>query len=280
MPQSVFYLLLLLVSLQANAEPVQLQVSDRLTANAEFRAGDSDKPVLLLLHGFLQTHQFHTIHQLTESLGDEGYSILAPTITLSVPFRSKSLACESIHNHTLEDAYGEIDAWIDWLDTKGLHQVVLIGHSTGSMTLIGYLSKDPRPQVKRFIGISAVETRMEMPSEKQQTLIADLRDKVARHDNHLIKNQFSFCNPITISPKSLLSYLEWSPDRILQGIHDIALPTLIIMGSKDERLGPNWISKLKTTGKRINIIDGANHFIDGEHEFELVDLISAELSSR
>ena len=76
---------------------------------------------------------------------------------------------------------------------------------------------------------------------------------------------------------SLLSYTQWTPERILQTIRDSKKDILMIMGSKDERLGPNWLQQLQATGKPLHILQGANHFMDGEYEFELLDRILTEL---
>ncbi len=67
---------------QAWADVVTLELQQGLTARAEYRAGARDKPAVLILHGFLQTHNFPTVHNLAEGLVTAGYSVLTPTLTL------------------------------------------------------------------------------------------------------------------------------------------------------------------------------------------------------
>jgi dienelactone hydrolase len=65
----------------AHAETVTLTLANKLMATAEFHEGEPDKPAVILLHGFLQTHQFPTIKRLADSLADEGYTVLASSPT-------------------------------------------------------------------------------------------------------------------------------------------------------------------------------------------------------
>lgn len=261
----------------ARADEISLAMPNGLVALADFRTGQPGKPAILLLHGFLQTHHFPTVFRLTEALHDEGYTVLAPTLSLGIPHRKKSLACEAIHTHTLDDDYREIASWLKWLHDKGHGPVILIGHSTGSLNLLHMLSQTPSPGVERLIGISLVEARLELDEKARRTLVTDMRRRMAGKDGRLITRQLSFCRQYTATPSGLLSYIEWSPERILKAIKGLELPQAYIMGDQDDRLGRDWIPRLKMTGKRIHMIPGANHFMDGEHEFDLLDEVLKEL---
>ena len=53
----------------------------------------------------------------------------------------------------------------------------------------------------------------------------------------------------------------------------------IIMGGGDERLSEGWVSKLKDTPAQIYLIEGANHFMDGSNEFDLLEVVIDKLDS-
>lgn len=271
----LLYLLLGLVTLstQIHAEDVSLIMPNGQAAPAVYLEGNAQLPSVLLLHGFLQTHNFHTIHQLTEGLNGEGYTVLAPTLSLNVPLRAKSLACEAIHTHRVEDAWGELDSWIEWLHEKHAQPVVVLGHSTGSMELVSYMAERPNPLVKQLIGVSIIEGRMQHDPERSGEVLAELREMLDSGEDSLVERTFSYCKPLRAKVSSLVSYLSWTPDRLLQAIDAIQVPQFYIMGGLDERLGEDWIERLKATGKPVKVIDGANHFIDGEYEFELLELV-------
>src|SRR5512134_1452298 len=97
-------LLCLLISVfpsVAGAVVVQQDMRPGIPANAEYLIGERSKPAVLLLHGFLQTREFATVATLARDLQDEGYTVLAPTLSLSIPNRERSLACEAVHRHSM-----------------------------------------------------------------------------------------------------------------------------------------------------------------------------------
>ena len=274
----VLTILALLVMTPVRADTVQLTLPNALVATAEYWQGDSDKPVVLVLHGFLQTYHFPTVYRLSEGLYSEGYSVLAPSLTLGVTYRRQSLACEAIHTHTLEQDLAEIGAWIDWLKAHGHTAIILSGHSAGSLELLAYVAGNPDPAIRQFVGVSIIEGRFELSDSELAALQADLGQRIARHDRSLVRQQFSFCTRMLATPASLYSYLSWTPEHILAAAHDARIPVSFIVGSKDERLGADWIRRLRATGREVHVIEGANHFMDGEHEFDLLDTVLAVIS--
>jgi pimeloyl-ACP methyl ester carboxylesterase len=263
----------------ALAEPVELVMPNKLTAIAEFRQGDPGKPTVLLMHGFLQTHEFPTIHRLTEGLASAGYSVLAPTLTLGVTHRKQSLACEAIHTHTMEEGVDELAAWVDWLKRRKTSAIVLVGHSFGSVEALAYLGAHRDPAVRKLIGVSAVEGRLKVDGAAREKLIQETRALVNTYDKHLVTQQFSFCQKYRATPTSMLSYLAWTPERIIVEAGRLRIPTTFVMGSRDDRLGANWIERLQKTKSKVRVIQGANHFMDGDFEFDLLDAVLLELKT-
>ncbi|MEW5786214.1 MAG: alpha/beta fold hydrolase [Pseudomonadota bacterium] len=270
MPIWLFLLLATLVS-APRADLVESTWPGQAPARAEYRAGSPDKPAVLLLHGFLQTHEFPVIHRLTESLNSAGHTVLAPTLTLGIPLRKRSLACEALHTHSQADAIAELDAWLGWLKGKGVRSVVLLGHSFGSMQSLAYAATRPNPMVKGLIGISIIEGRLSGGRMPAKTL-AD--------DQGFVTQPFSFCKKYRAPQASLASYLAWSPERVLREVGRLRVPATFIMGGKDERLGPDWIGQLQRTRATVRIIAGADHFMDGEYEFDLLDMVLEELGDK
>ncbi|MCU7940158.1 MAG: hypothetical protein KZQ64_08580 [gamma proteobacterium symbiont of Bathyaustriella thionipta] len=59
---------------------VQINISDKITANAAFYQGEVEKPVILILHGFMLTHHFPTVKRLADSLHESGYTVRARSL--------------------------------------------------------------------------------------------------------------------------------------------------------------------------------------------------------
>jgi pimeloyl-ACP methyl ester carboxylesterase len=258
---------------------VDLQLANGMTARAQFNPGKPGKPALLILHGFLQTFESPTVHHLVEELHDQGYPVLSPNLSLNVTNRRQSLACEAIHTHTMAGDLAEIDAWVNWLMRTRPAGIILVGHSFGSVHGLAYLHARPNAPVKKFIGISVVEARVNLSDAEIGSLRQDLRKRVLRDNKEILTRPFSYCSKFTATPASLLSYLDWAPEKILDAARKLPVSGTFIMGSHDERLGPRWIERLQDTPAKVVVISGANHFMDGEFEFNLFDTLSAELQS-
>ena len=79
------------------------------------------------------------------------------------------------------------------------------------------------------------------------------------------------------TPRSFMSYQNWSAQKIIKKLRDVKLPTKIVMGGSDSRIAKNWINELKKTGKDVAVINGASHFMDGVNEFDLLEIVLAEI---
>lgn len=261
--------LLLLVPAWADAAMIQLEMRPGITASAEHLAGQRGKPAILLLHGFLQTRDFPTVTTLARGLQDTGYTVLSPTLSLGIPNRKQSLACEAVHRHSMDDDVGEIARWIDWLKSRGHRSIVLVGHSFGSMQLLAYLATRPDPAVKAYIGASLIEAQIGTTS--RASLLADLENRVRQRQHQLVSRSLSFCRTYRSPAAGLLSYARWDQARVLAALRESPVGVQLIMGDADPMLESNWIRALEHIGTPMVIVRGANHFMDGEHEFDLLE---------
>ncbi|MHB1093042.1 alpha/beta hydrolase [Thiobacillus sp.] len=269
MRSCLLYLLILIFPAAAHASIVQQMMRPGIPANAEYLIGERSKPAVLLLHGFLQTREFSTVTTLARGLQDAGYTVLSPTLSLNIPNRRQTLACEAVHKHSMEEDVAEIRYWVDWLKSRGHRSIVLIGHSFGSLQLLAYLSDHPDPVVKAYIGASLIEAQIGNAS--RPALIARLETLIQNKHDALITQSLSFCKTYPSTPEGLLSYVRWDQPRLLTALKQIPVSVLLIMGDADNMLGHGWLSALQYTGIPMVIVHGANHFMDGEHEFDLLD---------
>jgi pimeloyl-ACP methyl ester carboxylesterase len=265
----LFCLLIAMLPASAEAAIVQLEMRPGIAASAEYLAGQPNKPAVLLLHGFLQTREFPTVVTLARGLHDAGYSTLSPTLSLGIPRRAQSLACEAVHRHSLDDDLAEISRWVGWLKSHGHRSIVLVGHSFGSLQLLAYLDAHPDKAVKAFIGASLVEAQVN--STLRPSLITELESQAANKQRALVTHALSFCRKYTSTPENLLSYVRWDQARTLAALKASPVSVQLIMGGQDEVLGRDWIKALKHVRTPLVVVEGANHFMDGEHEFDLLE---------
>ena len=267
-----FFLLCLLISGLpgwTHAEIIQLEMRPKIIANAEYLAGQHDKPAVLLLHGFLQTREFPSVATLARGLHDAGYTVLSPTLSLGVPYRKQSLACEAVHRHSMDDDIDEISRWVGWLKSHGHRSVVLVGHSFGSLQLLAYLSAQPDKVIKAYIGASLIEAQV--GTTFRPKLIARLQNLILSNPRALVTQDFSLCKKYITPAKSLLSYVRWDQSHTLGALKSAPVSVYVIMGDADTMIKQGWIKALKHVQTPMLIVKGANHFMDGEHEFDLLE---------
>lgn len=265
LPVICLTLFTLVLSKMAQAEIVSLNMPGKVTATAEFRPGAKDRPVILMMHGFLQTREFAIVKSMADELATAGYTVLSPTLSLAVTNRKKSLDCEALHLHGMAEDIAEIQAWVAWLRGKGYQQITGFGHSFGATQLVAWAEKYPHPNFS-LIAISLVGSMPHVQRNKPAPPADRKRGAV------LIKAPMSFCNHYATPADKYFSYLDWNETRILATLPKLRGSIDVILGSKDNRLVPGWDKKLQQAGIRTHLIPGANHFMDGTHEFDVLEI--------
>lgn len=262
----------------SRADTVEIKLSPSLVGTADFRAGKPELPAVLLLHGFLQTRNAPPMSRLADALTDAGYPVLVPTLSLGISHRNKSLSCEAIHRHTQQDDLKEIAQWVNWLASHGHRKVAMIGHSSGSITILAYLSATPDNLVERaiLVGITPIDTnlgqfhraRAEKPFSPEQT------PPLSRFTMAYCKNNYAA--PVA----AYLSYANWTGDVTVKALDKINIPVDVVLGGKDQVISPAWRAQLMKSRTPITLIENAGHFFDGEYEFELNDRIGEILKKK
>jgi pimeloyl-ACP methyl ester carboxylesterase len=282
-PLLLAFLTCLLISLPSFARhgsATEARLPSGKIVGADYHAGKSGKPAVLVLHGFLQTSAFPTIASMTDALATGGYTVLAPTLSLGITRRNKSLPCEAVHLHTLDDDEAEVAFWVRWLMDKGHARIILVGHSFGNLQLLAYLERAPAPAVKQVLMVSLTDVEVKQDAAQRARLAQNLRNRVARGDNALVEAEFGHCKKYVSPPAALLSYLTISRGSILDSLAGSPVPATVIMGGKDERMGPDWVERLVSRGIAVRVIPGASHFFDSQYEFELQEALLQAVPER
>lgn len=259
------------------AETIEATLPSGIIATADFHTGRPSRPAVLLLHGFLQTRHTPPMSTLANTLADQGYTVLTPTLTLGINRRTKSLPCEAVHAHTMDGDAAEIGFWTNWLANHGYGSIALIGHSVGSTQILYYLAQKSNPAVKKAILTSLVPL-LSKPQEIQKALA---QMKLAR-TSELTLERFtvSYCNNNYVAPPAAyLSYAANDSSKTLNQFGKIKVPVAVILGAADKAIKPVWIEKIRTRGIPVTVMDNANHFFDGAQEFDLADKVEAILKT-
>lgn len=264
----------------SSTQLIELPQADGIVLTAEFQQGDVNKPVIMLMHGFLQTRDSRTVAKLYTALTDAGYSVLSPTLSLGLSARNQSLACEAIHTHSMQSDIQEIDIWYRWLAQKTSAKIIFIGHSAGNIHLLAHLEKYSQAKIERAIFIS-LAAYGESASSYETTVQANQATELINKNkgNELRSFGLSYCKKYVTTPVYYLSYYEWQSPRVIRVLKNLSTPVSVIVGSDDKRLGEAWLTQLRDNKINLLTVDGAGHFFDDAFEFDLQDVIESILLS-
>lgn len=273
-------LCLFLLSTPAHAETIEARLSSGIIATADFHPGVPAQAAVLLIHGFLQTQHSQPISTLASNLASKGYSTLSPTISLGINRRKQSMPCEMVHTHFINDDSAEINYWVSWLANKGYKNIVLVGFSsTGNVEVLLHNTQGSHPAVSKSILISMNPVAISQ---------AELKKARAANVSHLEKSKqpnvysVGYCRKNFFATQaSYLSYAQYHEANMLALISQNTIPTDYIFGSADTILPNNWIAQIKALKphSKIIVIEKANHFFDGEFEFDLAEKVEQSLKS-
>ena len=242
-------------------------------------------PAIVLHHGGFGGHPARQIGAprfAAERLSAAGYT------TLSLLSRQSAGHIDSFYEESRKD----IKAAIDYFDTLGVEDIVLLGHSLGSIRIAGYLADREDPRVKAAIHFAPTADMPETISgwgdearvgKAREALAAgrggmDLSDDPDRSKgieaDEFIDILFTFQTPAT--------YLNWwGPDartRNSERFAEIEVPMLMLAGSEDPYVPPGRMEQLKKAAINSPVVDyigyeNGDHFFSGFQDRAAADAI-------
>ena len=139
---------------------------------------------------------------------------------------------------------------------------VLIGHSAGGHVMTRYLHEHADAPVASGILVSLSYLR---GIEKGSP------------EGPIGEYSLSYCESYKTPIAAYRSYVDWGQEQMLAAIRAHTTPTTVILGSNDDRIESSWRQILAQGGVNVVNIDGANHFFDSAHEFDLLEAVETLL---
>lgn len=273
----------------AAAEEVSLEYRG-LTLNANLEAVDGSDGMLLLVHGTLAHKDMEIIATLQALLAERGLSSLAITLGLGLNDRRGMYDCASPHRHAMTDALDEIDAWLGWLEGRGVSAVTLAGHSNGGRQVAWFAGERGHRLIEKVVliapGLSSADARAAGYRGRYDTelapLLAAAEAQVAAGAGDAMMAgavDFLFCPGTKVSAATFVSYYGDDP-RLDTPYHlpAIAVPVLVVVGSDDQvvRGLPEAMAPFAASGAidYVEIEDAGHFFLDFFAE-DLADAMAA-----
>ncbi|MCP4430616.1 MAG: alpha/beta hydrolase, partial [Gammaproteobacteria bacterium] len=186
-----------------------------LNANLEIAEGKSMQDgVVLILHGMMAHNRMEIIEASQQALLDNDHSSLAITLSLGVDSRKGFFDCALLHTHTMDEALGELAAWVQWLREKSVNKIVLMAHSRGANQAMVYTVEHDDPLISHIILLAPNTTANAKPNyearygksfDNNLARVQKLID-AGKRSQMLEELDFSYCPKATVSAATFYSY--------------------------------------------------------------------------
>ncbi len=278
-------------------ELVKTLTSDNLRLNGLFAEGKTTNSAVLFIHGFEGDFYSHKwIVMLGEAMAEQGISFLTAQHRGTAKQQELITRHGKAHNagsyfERLEEAYLDIDAWISFLERRGIEEVILAGHSLGTIKVVRYLFEGNKVSVVRKLVLLCPfdknwlvkHTAQEIAGTSLEELVA-----IAEHNVKEGKGEQLAPNLFDEVPHSFANYLSWADQSEIGRMFDfheakytfplltkIQIPVKIIVGTSDEFFHPSnpqhpeeamniLLTKIPKSEGRL--LQGARHSFKGYEE--------------
>lgn len=269
-------------------ELTSVDTRDGITLHGAFYAGDTDKPALILLHGAAMNFYTGIGRFLPELINPHQYACLSANNRGhdfgTAPDGDKKPVVGLMREHFRDCGY-DIEAWIDYLNQRGYHKIVLVGHSQAIpkilyaqntlqfSSIVGLALISPPPSVAKMMRFLVSDNYYERGLFKAQELSG------LGMDSQLIVLRGRGTMPWIFTAGTFISvYGPDTPADTEELIRKVYCPILLVRGSDDfEPVSRELLDSMKkNAGQTENCdiveIKEADHFYT-QHEEPLGQVI-------
>ncbi len=231
---------------------------------------------VLITHGTLAHKDMELVESLQALLAERGIASLAHSLTFSQDRRTGMYDCAKPHMHAHEDAVVEIAAWADWLKTRGVKNISVLGHSRGGNQVAWFAAEKGGMEkvvlLAPALGLSGRVAAAIFKRRHGADILPHLKKASAlkaqgKGDTLLDVPGFIYCKKGKATARAISSYYgEDARRNAIANIGKINVPVLVIAGTKDTAV-PDVPKRIKpiADGKKVQLkmIEDADHmFLD------------------
>jgi len=273
---------------------VKTNTEDNLYLHGLFKKGEKKNYAILHIHGFegdFFSNQFLTVE--ANGLLENGHSFLSVQTRGTggeTDIRTTSGESKIVGSYLeqMKEAYMDIDAWVEYLVENGFHNIVLQGHSLGTVKAVRYLAEGAHTKyIKKLILLAPFDAHalVEVTSDgKYREYLAEAKKKIEKGEGEdLMPDSYidmrmsyqTFASMLTMDHfGKVFNFAD--PDNNFMLLNKIDIPVKAVVGRDDVFFNPIDptdpqaaidIMKLNIQDFEYTIIDGAGHvFENKEHD--------------
>ncbi len=232
--------------------------------------------VVLITHGTLGHNKMELIAALQGLLAERGLNSLAINLSLGIDNRRGMYDCALTHTHKHTDALGEIGVWLDWLKSKGVSDVTLLGHSRGGNQTAWFAAGNDDPVIKKVVLVAPMTfDSAKVAKSYKARYKTDLAPLLARAEKlvkegkggKVLKNiGILYCPKTSATASSFYSYYNDDTNKDTPTIIGrIKKPVLVVIASADQvvkDLAERMKGKESATLRLLTVEDSGHFFQD------------------
>lgn len=285
---------------------IRVSTKDKLYLHGLYSAGSKDEPVILFVHGLGGNfYENYFVQVLGKEVSKNNIAFLSGnnrgngSDTTFLNTDGEFVRIGSRYE-LLEDAHQDITAWIKFLIDKGYSQIILTGHSAGTVKVVRYLFEgELKNRVSKLILLSPIDSLGYRIAHGRNNIESFLEKAQAKVDEgkgeELVTTEFDHD---ILSYQTFISWYKRDDfgrmfefcDRNydFSVLKKVSVPTSIIVGTKDEYFHPaspeHPEDAMSILLKNIpssegEIIQNANHgFINFERELSKIILDNIKIA--
>jgi len=260
-----------------------------ITLNADFQLVNGktiDDGVVLMTHGALAHRDMESQRYIRQLLNDRGYNTMAINLSLGIDNRHGMYDCSLTHRHRNSDAVDEISVWLNWLQSQGAKQVILMGHSRGGAQTALFMAEYSSELVTHLVLLAPALKENSSPdiyyrryALNLKSLLKKARNVISSDDKNVLIKKIGLmtCSNTTATAESFLSYygqLDQLDTSYL--LTKISASTLVVAAGNDQVV-PELEKKIsdKTHNKNVQVVvvEGSDHLFRDLNADDAVDYI-------
>jgi pimeloyl-ACP methyl ester carboxylesterase len=231
---------------------LQVATSDGLYLHGYYSSSQQKKVGILHIHGFEGNfYENNFVHVLLKVMKNNDVGLLTANTRGNgkvTEFNTTDGKTRVIgaQNELLSEAHLDITAWLTILIDEGYSEIILMGHSLGTMKAVRYFSEgEYKNKINKLVLLSPFDKKA-LLDESGRNNISDLLQKAKKmvdtgKGDEIITKEF---DDISLSYKAFLSWFSQddlgrvfefcSPSYDFPALKQLKVPTKIIVGSRDE----------------------------------------------
>lgn len=248
--------------------------------------GDSDKPAIIFLHGFLGTS--NDWQKTTQRLKEHFYCLL-----IDLPGHGKSIGFSA---GDFKWSFESFSGWlIDFMLSLQIKTISIVGYSMGGRIALHFAVNNPR-RVKRLV-IESASPGLESKIDKDERLQNDLRiaedikskslemfssqwyrsdvfKEIDKHPNYVSLIEERTLQNKQLVAQALINFSQSKQESLWGKLNTIKIPVILFCGSKDKK----YVQIMRrmvdyNPAFKLNIIENCSH----NTHFENADLFAEHL---